>query len=246
MPTAPDFSQPTKDLLAQRSAMICNNPECLTVTVGPYDAAGDLALKLGEAAHIRAARDGEARYDSSMTDEQRAHHTNGIWLCRHCHGLIDKLDGKEFTRDTIEGWKKDHQDMISVLIRAHRSPIAYLRKLTDEGRTAQAVVDIADQHAALFADMAIENPPHVIESLKRLRAKLSPIVTTIQVDKELKAVLQRIMTFLREAMSQTSQNPGAILSELPALRNRIGQQLKVLRDHYGCTIPPNLTVIIPN
>jgi hypothetical protein len=29
MPTPPDFSQSTKDLLAQQSAMICNNPDWL-------------------------------------------------------------------------------------------------------------------------------------------------------------------------------------------------------------------------
>ena len=68
MPTPPDFSAETVRLLAERSAMICNNPKCLTVTVGPSDVSEGLKLKLGEAAHNRAAREGEARWDKGMSD----------------------------------------------------------------------------------------------------------------------------------------------------------------------------------
>ena len=53
MASSPDFSQDTKDTLAARSAHICNFPKCGKLTVGPSDAQGDLALNLGEAAHIR-------------------------------------------------------------------------------------------------------------------------------------------------------------------------------------------------
>ena len=247
MAKPPDFSAKTIRLLSERSAMICNNPGCLTVTVGPYDAGGDMILKLGEAAHIRAARSGEARFDDKMTDVQRADFTNGIWLCRHCHEKIDKHGvASTFTRSDIESWKKAHEEMISVLIRSHRSPIAYLRKITDEGRLAQAIVDIADQHGALFADMALEDPNHVIQSVKALRKKFSPMVKEIQLDNSLKEILQRIITSLRELMNHSSKYPGTVMSELQTLRNRVGVQLKELRDSYGCKIPPHLTRIVPN
>lgn len=79
--TAPDFSPKTIELLAYRSSLICNNPKCGTVTVGPSEDSGPLKLKLGEAAHIRAARQKQARYDENMTDDERASFDNGIWLC---------------------------------------------------------------------------------------------------------------------------------------------------------------------
>src|SRR5260370_26695043 len=77
MSKPPDFNQNTIDLLSQRSAMICNNPKCLTVTVGPSDASGRYKIKLGEAAHIRAAREGEAKFDDTMSDPARADIGNG-------------------------------------------------------------------------------------------------------------------------------------------------------------------------
>jgi len=246
MPTPPDFDLRTKDLLAQRSAMICNNPDCLSLTVGPDDAAGDMAVKLGEAAHIRAARSGQARFDATMTEDERATHMNGIWLCRNCHALIDKNGGVQFPRATIESWKKEHTEMIELLLRSHKSPIAKLRKMTKEGRIAQIIVDIAEQHGALFANMALENADHVIQSVKTLRGRYNALIREIEFDKTLKAILQQLSTYLRDFMNLTSLNPAAFVSELHTLRNRLGQLLRVLRDNYGCKIPPNLTIIVPN
>ena len=59
--------------------MICCNPERSTVTLGPSDAIGSLAIKLGEAAHIRAARPGP-RFDDNMTDQQRAEPENQAFV----------------------------------------------------------------------------------------------------------------------------------------------------------------------
>ena len=50
--TAPDFAETTKQTLSARACNICSNPTCNALTVGPVDAVGDLAVKLGEAAHI--------------------------------------------------------------------------------------------------------------------------------------------------------------------------------------------------
>ena len=107
MCAAPDFSDKTVQILMARACMICCNPECSTVTLGPSDAIGSLAIKLGEAAHIRAARPGP-RFDDNMTDQQRAEPENGIWLCASCHAMIDKNNGADFSRDTLLGWKQTH------------------------------------------------------------------------------------------------------------------------------------------
>lgn len=246
MAKPPDFNQPTIDLLSQRSAMICNNPECLTVTVGPSDVSPNLKLKLGEAAHIRPARKDNLRFDSGMTDVQRADISNGIWLCANCHTMIDKNDGRDFPVPLLETWKQEHAEMISILLRSHRSPIAYLRRVTKEGQIAQAIVDVLDQHGVLFQPMNLENSAHVIQSVAQLRKRLGSMVKEVQYDRKLKSVLQQLNRHLRDFMNFTSQNSHFILAELPTMRNRVGQELKLLRDQYGCIVPQNLSIIVPN
>ncbi len=46
----------------------------------------------GEAAHIAGEKLGAARYDTLMTDDQRNHYRNLIYLCGDCHTRIDKQD----------------------------------------------------------------------------------------------------------------------------------------------------------
>ena len=66
-----DFSKATKELLAKRVGFQCSNPECGKATSGPQDDPTG-AVNLGVAAHITAASSGGARYDESLTSEQRA------------------------------------------------------------------------------------------------------------------------------------------------------------------------------
>jgi len=74
---------PTKLLLAFRSGDRCAFPDCgiaLTIEGGQ----GNPSV-IGEAAHIAGEREGSARYDPSMTDEQRNHYNNLIYLCPTHH-----------------------------------------------------------------------------------------------------------------------------------------------------------------
>lgn len=131
---APDFSKETIETLAFRSGLICNNPSCLTITVGPSDGNGPLKLKIGEAAHISAKKKGQARYDDLMSNEARAKVENGIWLCASCHTLIDKNNGADFPEAMLIGWKKSHEELIRSLLHSHRSPVPLLRRFTEEGQ----------------------------------------------------------------------------------------------------------------
>jgi len=110
LPSAPDFSRPTVDALAKRSAQICSNPVCHKPTSRPHFDDGK-AVNLGEAAHIRGARDGSARFDPRMTDEQRGDPSNGIWLCRTCARLVD-LDPMRFSVDVLHQWKQAHEQWV--------------------------------------------------------------------------------------------------------------------------------------
>lgn len=105
---APDFSKLTIDTLAKRARFQCCNPDCGVQTVGPNSDPAK-ATTIGEAAHIMGAQPGAARYDVAMSDVTRAAITNGIWLCRNCHGQIDR-DAATFPASLLFAWRKDHED----------------------------------------------------------------------------------------------------------------------------------------
>lgn len=111
MTGGPDFSEGIKQTLAKRAGQVCSNPECRRPTSGPHSDETK-AINLGEAAHIRAARPGQARYDASMTDEQRADITNGIWLCKECARRID-VDEARYAVSLLVGWKNVHEKWVS-------------------------------------------------------------------------------------------------------------------------------------
>ncbi len=130
----PDFKQKTKETLAKRAGQICSNPDCRKSTSGPHTE-DDKSINLGEASHISAARRGQARFDTKMTDDQRSNIQNGIWLCRECARKID-LDEKKYTVELLNSWKKEHENYI-----ASGKPIAAADReiLVSEGGTGSII-----------------------------------------------------------------------------------------------------------
>lgn len=57
------------------------------------------------------AKPGALRYDKSMSDLTRGSITNGIWLCRNCHGKIDR-DESHFPPELLFAWRKEHEDWV--------------------------------------------------------------------------------------------------------------------------------------
>lgn len=106
----PEFSKLTIETLGRRARFQCSNPDCGINTVGP-NSNPDKAITIGEAAHICGARLGSARYDPLMSDITRAAITNGLWLCRNCHGKIDR-DETSFSTDLLFLWRKEHEDRV--------------------------------------------------------------------------------------------------------------------------------------
>jgi len=51
-----------------------------------------------------AASPGGPRFDSNLSDRERASATNGIWLCQNCAKLIDS-DVARFSAAVLRGWK---------------------------------------------------------------------------------------------------------------------------------------------
>jgi len=99
-------SYPTKLLLAFRSGDRCAFPGCPRQLTIDAPASGDPVI-LGEAAHIAGEQSNAARFDASMTDEQRNHYFNLIYLCGDHHTQIDKQH-PHFQVDVLYRLKADH------------------------------------------------------------------------------------------------------------------------------------------
>lgn len=101
------FSKKTRETLAKRAGQICSKPGCGKRTVGPSQDQKK-SIDVGEAAHIRGANPGAARYYVEMTPVERSCITNGIWLCRTCAKLIDSDEAK-YTVSVLYRWKQLHE-----------------------------------------------------------------------------------------------------------------------------------------
>ena len=97
-----DFSSAVKATLRERVGMLCSR--CGWATSGPHDNPSK-AVNIGVAAHITAASPGGARYDASLTPQQRSDISNGIWLCQFCGKLVDN-DAKRFSVEQLRSWKQ--------------------------------------------------------------------------------------------------------------------------------------------
>ncbi len=99
-----DFTQATKDILANRVGWKCSNPKCRKGTRGAGEKE-DKYVNIGVAAHICAASEGGPRYEADMTSDERKSVRNGIWLCQSCSKLIDS-DVNKYTVKLLRSWKE--------------------------------------------------------------------------------------------------------------------------------------------
>jgi hypothetical protein len=97
---------PTKVLLAFRSGGICAYPKCGKNL--SYQAKLGDDTYVAEAAHIRGEKPNAARYDASMTDEERDSVHNLIFLCTDHHTIIDKVEA-DWSTATLQTLKTAHE-----------------------------------------------------------------------------------------------------------------------------------------
>jgi hypothetical protein len=98
-----DFIQSVKDILSKRVGLLCSNPTCKTLTIGP-NSNENKATNIGVAAHITAASIGGPRYNPNISSEERSSISNAIWLCQSCAKMIDS-DSNKFTTVILTNWK---------------------------------------------------------------------------------------------------------------------------------------------
>lgn len=146
--TTPDFSKATIDTLARRARFQCSNPDCGAQTVGP-NSDPEKATLIGEAAHIAGAKLSAARYDATMSDVTRASITNGIWLCRNCHGQVDR-DERKYSPDLLFAWRRDHEERAARELGSRGDRIRY--------ETEMAHLNFLSGYPAIIQRIVIDKP----------------------------------------------------------------------------------------
>jgi len=238
-----DFKKTTRDNVMFRAGLICSNPSCMVLTVGPVGVAEAPAIKIGEAAHIVARSDDGAR-SRSLDPDRKVHfqklssEANAIWLCSSCHKLIDKNKGADFPEQMLQGWKAEHEKLIKNLYKSSTSPVPHLRRKTDDGKVAQVALEIVEEHGMLIGDLALEDERHVLESIKEFRRKMQKLSKEIEADKELKKVCREIASYARDFMNFNSRSRKFWEEELKVFRRRCGLQFNRLVKDWNCKPGP--------
>lgn len=105
-----EFSEKTKVRLAKRAGEKCSICQKSTSKPNPYDLSA--FINLGEAAHIKGHKEGKhLRYDPSMSDNDRSHISNGMWLCSICHKEVDS-DSLKYPVEVLTEIKRIHENKV--------------------------------------------------------------------------------------------------------------------------------------
>lgn len=102
---ARNYTQPTIKRLYGLSGNLCAAPNCRKGLI-----AHDEKSIISKICHIEAASQDGPRYNSSMTDKERAHFDNLILLCDECHTIIDNKENEgKYSVTLLKEWKKNHE-----------------------------------------------------------------------------------------------------------------------------------------
>ena len=109
-----DVTPSTKVLLAYESGGVC--PKCccglLEGAIGCSSPAN-----AGQCAHIRGEKPGAARFDSTMTAEERRAFDNLLYLCARCHTIVD-AQREHYTVEVLAEMKRAQQEGMLARTRA--------------------------------------------------------------------------------------------------------------------------------
>jgi hypothetical protein len=108
------FSLDVKDTLSKRVGLLCSNPKCRVLTMGP-NSDETKTTNLGVAAHITAASPGGPRYDQKIPQDARKSILNAIWLCQSCAKLVDS-DTQKYTVHILTKWKVTAEEYAESLL----------------------------------------------------------------------------------------------------------------------------------
>lgn len=107
MPPGPrSYGSGVEKALYRLARGTCYFPDCPRRII---EAVEDQPVVAVDIAHIRGAKPGSARYDPSMTEEDRAAFPNLILLCSVHHKLVDRIRPDDFPPEQLEEWKRANE-----------------------------------------------------------------------------------------------------------------------------------------
>lgn len=121
-------SYPTKIFLAMKSGNVCAFKDCRKALTS--EGVKSNPSVIGEAAHIYGESPGtktkpaSARYRQDMTDEQRNHYNNLIYLCPSCHTKIDKQEA-DYSAELLFSLKKEHESWVAEQLDQGMSEVSF-------------------------------------------------------------------------------------------------------------------------
>lgn len=167
-----DFSQNTKDILAKRAGFLCSNPDCRKLTIGANENPKK-PTSIGVASHISAASPGGARYNPSLTPEQRSDISNGIWLCSNCSILIDR-DEKKYTIELLHEWKGGVETESRLKLNGAFNKV---NSIHDEAARPILEADLTGGgRSRVPRGMSMQNPTEIIDGQLVMVPGLKPII----------------------------------------------------------------------
>lgn len=102
-----EFTKNTIEEVARRAGYLCSRPRCAVSTVAATSTARGVR-NIGVAAHIAGAARDSARYDASMSSDERKAPENGVWLCQNHAKEIDD-DEIAYPVELLQRWKAERE-----------------------------------------------------------------------------------------------------------------------------------------
>lgn len=101
-----DYETGTERALFRLSKGTCYYPGCEVPIMSLVEGHAIIGVQI---AHIRGANANSARYDESMTDDERRAFSNLMLMCVPHHNLIDRLEPENHPVALLEDWKRANE-----------------------------------------------------------------------------------------------------------------------------------------
>ncbi len=175
-------SSRTKILLAMRSGQHCALPECrINLT---SDGVQANTVVIGEAAHIYGEKDGSARYKKEMSNYERNHFDNLMYLCPSCHTKIDK-QFEDYPAEKLIEIKRRHEVWVSERLDEGMSEVTF----AELEIAAQAIA--SGQHSTNI-DFHVITPEEKIQK-NGLTQKVRVLISTgLSISPEVESYLSKV------------------------------------------------------
>ncbi|MEV5961860.1 hypothetical protein AB0L70_08850 [Kribbella sp. NPDC051952] len=170
-----DYSTGTERALFRLADATCYFPGCST-PIMTYESGEPIVAV--EIAHICGAKEGSARFDSSMSDLERASFGNLILLCTPHHKLVDRIRPNEYPVDVLKEWKQANEPTDGLQALNRQLNDANLEDILERFMAAQTPVRLVE--VDLLAGIAL-NPSEIaamsLDDLKGIQS-LNPSLSS--------------------------------------------------------------------